>query len=293
MTEMNDVVSYNRLLGLRRWYWEQSSPRKKNSELAPEILAEMTLLREINNKERGYAYARRHGVPVVRHATFERLEDVFEEPLPQRCVIKPLAGHSSSGVYLLETQPDGSLYCHMHNRPFATSQNLIEHYRAAQRNLGPGHIVGQKVLLEEYVKDSLGYDVPLDYKVYAFKTGVAIVMQRYAPMHLHKSKWAFAFYDAGGERLGNIRLGVNKDPALELGKPDNFDEIIRVSEEFMAVTDVSFVRLDMYSSTRGVLFGEATPVPNNGKERYTPEYARVMGEMWTASLKQLGIPYVV
>ncbi|MEY8837637.1 ATP-grasp fold amidoligase family protein [Cribrihabitans sp. XS_ASV171] len=290
---MNNADSYNRLLGLRRWYWEQSSPRKKNSDLAPEILAEMALLREINNKERGYAYADRHGISVVRHATFGSIEDVFEETLPQRCVIKPLAGHSSSGVYLIETKPDGSLYCHMHNRSFARPAELMEHYRAAQKNLGPGHIVGSKVLLEEYVADSMGYDVPLDYKVYAFKTGIGIVMQRYAPVYLDKSKWAFAFYDAKGEALGNIRLGVNKNPAVELDRPKDFAEIIKVSEEFMAVTDVSFVRLDMYSSTRGVLFGEATPVPNNGKERYTPEYARIMGDMWNASLKQLGIPYVV
>ncbi len=293
MTETNDADSYNRLLWLRRKYWEQAMPRNNNNSLAPEIQKEMALLRKINLKNSAYEYAAAYGFPVVGNKTLDTIDDILDENLPARCVIKPVVGHSSSGVYLIETKPDGTFYCHMHKRAFANIEELVADYKRVRGTQQAGHALRDKVLLEEYVIDSMGYDVPLDYKVYAFKTGIAMVMQRYAPIYLPKSKWAFAFYDAAGERLGNIRLGVNKDPAVELEKPADFDEIIRVSEEFMAITDVSFVRLDMYSSTRGVLFGEATPVPNNGKERYEPEYARIMGEMWIASLKQLGIPYDV
>jgi len=288
MTISQRPVLYHDLLQIRQKIWS----RWRRNEFAPGIVAELQQLREVNHKKKGYDFAQAHGIPVVPHQLFENIDEVFENDIPARCVIKPLSGHSSSGVYLLETLAGGAFQCHMHNCRFDAAADVIAHYKAAQERLGKGHIANDEVLLEKYVEDSLGFDVPLDYKVYGFKTGTPVVMQRYAPMHISKSDWSFAFYDAEGNRLESIRKNVNRTPTADLRKPHNFDEIIKVSKDFMAAAaNLSFVRIDLFSTKDGVLFGEATPAPNRGKEQYTPKYEAILGKYWTDSLDALGLEY--
>ncbi len=60
-----------------------------------------------------------------------------------------------------------------------------------------------------------------------------------------------------------------------------------------AEAQVSFVRIDLYSTPDGPVFGEFTPVPNNGQERFTSAYDRLLGDYWLRSLQALGISYGV
>lgn len=279
--------SYNTLLQARKTLWNRYAHL---TDLSNPITREVQTLKEINKKDLGYVFAQKHGVPCVNHHVYASVAEAMAYFVPNICVIKPLHGHSSYGVYLLKKRPNGSYFCRMHNRVYKDRAAVVEDYErrlARSRNF----TMSKEVILEEYVRDSFGYDVPLDYKVYGFQGGSPIVMQRYAPMHLPKDKWAFEFYDDKGQKLGLIRERIKSNPEIELQAPKNFEALISASNRLMQNMDVSFMRVDLYAAPKRVIFGEFTPLPNAGKETYVPEFDRLLGQYWMESLEKLGIDY--
>ena len=178
----------------------------------------------------------------------------------------------------------------MTGQTYPSEAEIIARFHQERARNGK-NIRSGNVLLEAYVEDSFGFEVPLDYKVYAFRTGAPIVMQRHAPRHLPKSEWAFAFYDRQGRELGMIRNDTATNPAIQLRPPENLDDLFAVAQNLVKVAEVSFMRVDLYSTPRGVCFGEFTPVPNLAKESFNGVYEDVLARHWRDSLEELGISY--
>jgi len=279
--------SYNLLLQARRTLWNQYAQLKN---LPAPVARECQILKDINKKDTGYEFAAKQGVEIVNFHVYDSVGDAMSGFLPRIFVIKPLHGHSSYGVYILKKRANGSFFCRMHNRTYKTREAVIRDY---ERRLAraKNFTMSKQVILEEYVRDSFGYDVPLDYKVYGFQGASPLVMQRYAPMHLPKDKWAFEFYDAKGQPLGLIRERIKSNPEISLSAPKNFADLIAVSNRLMQASEVSFMRVDLYAAPKRVIFGEFTPLPNAGQETYEPEFDRILGQHWVDSLKTLGIDY--
>lgn len=249
----------------------------------------MNALARLNRKDTGYQFVRDHGGRVPSYGVYQTVSEAIKARPEGAFVLKPRAGHSSKGVYLLRPERHGSFFCIMNGRRFEGPEDIVKEYERALEKLRG--VISRAVIVEQYVEDSLGFDVPLDYKVYAFATGSAIVMQRYAPAHLPKKKWAFQFYDTMGNALGLIRLNTQSDVGISLKPPENFPELVKVADHLVKQAGVSFVRTDLYSSRDGVVFGEFTPVPNAGKEAFEPEFDRMLGERWAESLSRLGLSY--
>ena len=284
---MTATPTYSQLLNRRTMMWSTEA-NKTRFDAATQ--AEFQQLIYINRKHQGYEFATKCGVACVPHQIFDDIDAALAGPLPPRFVIKPLGGHSSAGVYLIDTRADGSLWCHMTNQSFQHPDALAAEYKKRLAKAGK-YKMSTEILREGYVRDSLGFDVPLDYKVYGFYTGAVIVMQRYAPIHLPHDKWAFALYDRNGTDLGPIRWNTDTSPTVKMSLPDNFDALIRTTDRLLQQARVSFVRTDLYSTPDGVVFGEFTPVPNAGKESFTPEYETILGRHWAESLEALGLSY--
>ena len=212
------------------------------------------------------------------------------ENLAPDFVIKPANGHSSAGVFVLSALPTGAYRCHMTEQIFASFAEVVSAFESEFARK-PHSIRGCEVLVEELVRDSQGFAVPLDYKVYSFLTGAPIVMQRYAPRYLPKSKWAFAFYDEQGNDLGPIRASTARNPQITLNPPHNLDEMFWISRKLVQAAHVSFMRVDLYSTKAGIKFGEFTAIPNAAKEYFVDDYERILGNYWSDSLKILGISY--
>lgn len=278
---------YHALLQARMTLWNQY-PKLKN--LQDSIVRETETLKDINKKDHGYAFAAKQEVSCVNYHVYDSIADAMAGFLPGISVIKPLHGHSSYGVYILKKRPDGSFFCRMHKRAYKSREVVIADY---ERRLArsKNYTMSKQVILEEYVRDSFGYGVPLDYKVYGFQGGSPIVMQRYAPMHLPKDKWAFEFYDADGNKLGLIRERIKSNPEIALEAPKNFPRLIEISDRLMQASEVSFMRVDLYAAPNRIIFGEFTPLPNAGKETYIPEFDQLLGKYWADSLEKLGIDY--
>lgn len=277
-------AGYSALMAARIRLWQGAAQPP-----AP-ALAEFTRLRRMDHKATAYQEMAAQNIACVNHHVYGDVRAALGAFLPRRFVLKPLRGHSSFGVYLIQRRADGSLFCRMHKRRFADLDALAGEY---EQRLGRarGGTMSKEVIIEDYIRDGFGFDVPLDYKVYAFATGTPVVMQRYAPSHLPKEQWSFAFYDGQGRDLGAIRDRVRTNPDIPLQAPDNFDDILRSAQQIVTAMHVSFARVDLYAGRKKVLFGEITPLPNLGKESYIPEYDALLGRYWTESLEQLGISY--
>ncbi len=283
-TNQDERPGYNRLLKRRRFLWET---RHRVSD--PRVREELAMLARINNKLHCYDWVQERGHAIVPHDVHPSLADALRANRLDRFVLKPVGGHSSKGVYLLQRRPQGGYSCAMTGRDYASDTELIAHH--ARILAKPSSHVSAEVILEAYVEDSQGYDVPLDYKVYAFACGTPIVMQRYAPVHLNKTGWGFEFYDENGQRLGPIRLGVSSGERWKMMPPSHLADMFQMARALVSDAQVSFVRIDLYSTPAGPVFGEFTPVPNNAEEGYTPAYDQILGDLWLRSLDVLGLHY--
>lgn len=99
------------------------------------------------------------------------------------------------------------------------------------------------------------------------------------------------FYDAS---YGIYDINFNKMPykrideanlALQEGKPDNWDEMLRIAETLSA--DFPHVRVDLYNVGGKIIFGELTFYNDSGYMRYDPdEFDFIAGDMFELPKKK-------
>lgn len=278
--------SYSAYLNRRKFYWQA----RKRVQGAP-LQAEMAILAQINKKLLGYDWVRKLGLPTVNYDSYPDMETALEMTHLDRFVVKPEGGHSSAGVYLLTRKSGGGYDCSMTGRSYADNAEIVSHFERARAAQVDNDKMTEKVIVEDLIEDSFGFDVPLDYKVYAFATGTPIVMQRYAPSHKPREQWAFEFYNPNGDPLGPIRLNTVGNRGNILQPPECLDDIFKMARQMVGTAQASFMRVDMYATPKGPVFGEFTPVPNNANEGFEPEFDALLGQMWDDSLTEIGIDY--
>lgn len=131
-----------------------------------------------------------------------------------------------------------------------------------------------KIICEKYLGDNLE-----DYKFFCFN-GKFKLLYIAVDSESETNKEREAFYDENG----NLLQLTNADYALykEAKLPDNFDELIKVSEQL--AKPFPFVRVDWYIKDGKVTFGELTFTPSGGMMRFNPaSYDRIFGEMLNIS----------
>jgi hypothetical protein len=277
---------YSVILRRRLGHWKQHTVIKTRI-----VRDEIERLRHYNEKVNAYAFVRSLGIPCPAYTEYPNVALAMAANADSpRFVLKPAVGHSSNGVFLLTRNADGSLQCHMTQRKFANNDELVDHYDRKQK-LSSKFDMSEQVIVEEFVEDAQGHAVPLDYKVYAFRTGAAMILQKHGPLHMEKRDRLFNFYDAKGTLLQNIRDEPGGERRRSINPPASFKELIDVSNKIVKAMDVSFIRLDFFLTTKGIYFGECTPLPNLGKKAFHDEYEAILGRHWANSLKVMGIDY--
>lgn len=127
-----------------------------------------------------------------------------------------------------------------------------------------------KIICEEYLGDGLE-----DYKFFCFN-GKFKLLYIAIDSESETKKEREAFYDENGKllQLTNADYGLYKEAKL----PDNFDELIKISE--LLAKPFPFVRVDWYIKDNKVFFGELTFTPSGGMMRFNPNsYDRILGDM--------------
>jgi len=129
-----------------------------------------------------------------------------------------------------------------------------------------------RALIERMVETPSG-DLPEDYKFFVYHGRVHFIQfdcDRPRGLKLN-------FYDREWNLLpAKLRYPRTSAP---IPRPANLAQMIEIAEKIGAQFD--FVRVDLYSSPQGILFGEVTFYPNAGLEAFTPEeWDMTFGEPW-------------
>jgi len=225
-----------------------------------------------NRKRDAYDLARYLGVSVP-HVWVAAVPaaDLEESMLRDRCVIKPHDGSTNRGVHVLTREGD-RWRDHMHGslRCFGDLQESLVKGGATGRH-------SSMLLIEEALvpagRLSAALPIPDDLKIFFFDDVPLVVMQRRLHSSPRPEDWRFSFCSARGLPLGPVRYAERFDASIE--RPDGLRDVVEAATIIARELALPQVRIDMYDTDRGPVFGEITPLPGAG--HWIAEVDRLLG----------------
>lgn len=236
-------------------------------------------VRALLSKQLSYALARSHGV-----ATPE-IFGVWDDPgsidwanLPDAFVLKTNRGSTSRGVF--PCRRDGDLLLVGGSEKPVRPAELVERIAEVR---GTGKIM-YPLFAEEWLRTETiePPDVPEDVKLYTFFGKVGMIMLRSVPKH--GARYAVRYLSREGEDLGDI--SPDRTISDQIPIPEDLDGLVSAAERLSAATRSPFIRVDLYETTRGVVFGELTPLPG-GRQHFAAEVDARLGAMWEDAERRL------
>ncbi|MFC6053471.1 hypothetical protein A6M14_06985 [Acinetobacter sp. Ac_877] len=200
------------------------------------------------------------------------LEKIKNENINDSFVLKPEQAHSSLGVYLCHYDRNSDTYEELLTTKKMTKKEIFEEAEKImlEKKISNKWIIEQLV----YPEDGQLYAID-DWKFYCFYGKVGLILQK------HKSldgEISYKLYDCDiveatktGKYIGKI------DNTLPISK--NMQEMIEVAKLLSSKIPLPFIRVDLFSSSEGVVFGEFTPFPG-GFSMFWKTWDAVLGKMW-------------
>lgn len=240
---------------------------------------------EVNAKDDAYSWARSLGVRVPeRLALCDRVADVPWEALPDRFVLKPNTGKSSTGVYLLERL--GDLWLDRGSGRRLSTAELVAEYEDL---VGAGR-VSEGLTIEELVSDPRFPGLPpVDYKVYAFYGTVGIIKVKAHSITEAGRVSRWRQFDGEWRDVGNAFHHYGTDASIP--PPIHRDEVLQMASRVSAAVPRAFLRVDLFDTADGPVFGEVTPMPGD-ESIVTPKIDRMLGEMWEDAEARLRVEII-
>jgi TupA-like ATPgrasp len=135
------------------------------------------------------------------------------------------------------------------------------------------YLKARPMLLAEELLGTPG-SPPSDYKFYVFAGEVAVIEFHVGRYNDHRVR----YYQPDWTPL-EVSVGNRPSAATEAEPPGNLAEMIRIAGELGRPFD--FIRVDLYSIDGEIFFGELTPYPGSGLERFDPvSFDTELGTNW-------------
>ena len=227
--------------------------------------------KQLGGKLQGREFARNIGCKVPElYSVFERIEELPTlDKLPSRFVLKPTRGWSAQNVFLLNNGVND-----LDGRSWSRDA-IVEAINAD----ATCNVPNTKFIIEEYLTN---WDhkpgIPYDYKYYLFGTSVAFihVIERNSSTNTKLNRHWFLTpeWQPITRRIVESQLPELSAPPI----PNCIDELQESTQQMGAKLNM-FMRIDMYATTRGAVFGEFTPQPHGGNG-YTPWADAWLGSLW-------------
>lgn len=212
-----------------------------------------------------------HGVDIPRTlGTWDRVEDIEWDQLPDLVVLKGTRGAGSRGVYPLQRVGDKWLIL-THQAPVTTDDIIAE-----IRGFAADALVAGPYYAEEFLGTPDG-EIPVDIKVYAFYGKAPIVLLRQVQTHGDRKAATFRVVDRDGNDVVKRYHDRPTDTSIPL--PRNLAQAIETAEHVSTIVRAPFTRVDLYEHDGRVVFGEVTPRPG-GNQWLGAEMDRLLGEHW-------------
>jgi hypothetical protein len=223
-------------------------------------------LKSTDGKKAGQDYVESLGYSIPQ--VYDVYDHISKLPplsmLPSSFVLKPVYGHSSNHVFVMKN-----------------GVNLFDGNRYSQSDI-ISDIEKQEsgsFLIEELLENYDGTPgIPLDFKFYCFGPDVVFVhvIQRKSASDRNLNRHWFLT-----ENWSPLHMRIKKLESAEPDIPEKplfFPEMLRMAQTLGDGLN-AFMRIDLYATTRGPVFGEFTPFPNKGRG-YTPEADAWLGSLW-------------
>ncbi|ALH94688.1 ATP-grasp fold amidoligase family protein [Acinetobacter equi] len=200
----------------------------------------------------------------------EKLENIQINDIDGSFVLKPEQAHSSLGVYLCHNE-HGNYHELLTNRTVSKQQIIEEAFSIMKEKK-----FSNKWMLEELVYPDDGKLYALDdWKFYCFYGEVGLILQKHKGID---GEITYKLYDESLVEAKNTGKYIGKiDSNLPLAR--NVRKMLDAARKLSSNVPLPFVRVDLFSSSEGVIFGEFTPFPG-GFSMFWKAWDEKLGKMW-------------
>lgn len=199
----------------------------------------------------------RYIIPTL--GVWSSLEEVDWDSLPKKFVLKTTHGGGGTGVVVVR------------DKSKVKRKETLEKLRWSFRREGyianrewPYKNVPKRIIAEELIEIPEKSDLT-DYKIFCFN-GKPEYIQVIQDRHTCET---IDFYDTEWNHQDFVGLNpVARNSHTPIVRPENLDEMLWVAGEL--AKGQTFVRIDLYQTDKGILFGEITFFPASGIGKFTP-----------------------
>lgn len=210
--------------------------------------------RLLENKHNSREFAKMHGCRVPDlYWQGKDFKTIDFESLPHQYVIRPTVGHSARLVYLM--QGNTNL---LDNCTYTKEAVVAEMFSVSVQN------PATEFLCEEFLTDENGtHRIPDDYKFYMFNGEVACiqVINRFGPRK-EGVKGTAQYYDESWNIISKLKKSAYSEGKYQ-PPPKCLQEMISYAKTLSKAYRI-FVRVDLYATQKGAVFGEFCPTPARG-----------------------------
>jgi hypothetical protein len=218
----------------------------------------------LNHKWNAREFAAAHGVQVPQlYWSGHRLARLPIESLPRNVVLKPSWGYGGRGAYLLAGTENLKTGDHW-NRSELRDKLVREH----------GPFLRFPFFAEEMMTTEEGlYEQGSEYNVFMFGGVIGAIMcvRRHRQSVAHYSMYTQDWTPITTPYLFSVEPGPPQPP------PAHLEELCRMAI-CLGKAVGTFMRVDLYSTHRGVVFGEFSSTPRSDK--VSPFGDHFFGEIW-------------
>lgn len=228
--------------------------------------------KHIAEKIKGQKFVESLGLPTPeRFFVGDKIESIpnFAD-LPEKFVIKPSRGWSSNNVFVMNkgiNMLDGKAWSRDEIIEFISSQPSVNENAKT------------KLMIEEYLVHWSDEDkIADDYKFFMFGSKIAYVsiIERNDGKDMKSNR----FWNVSEDwELIDFQIMQSQLPEKSLPeKPDCWGQLCEMAKEIGSTINM-FMRVDLYATSRGPVFGEFTPQPHGGKG-FTPSADKWLTTLW-------------
>jgi glycosyltransferase involved in cell wall biosynthesis len=229
--------------------------------------------KKLSPKLAGRDYVEQLGMKVPK--LYWKGEDVEEMPLfnqlPNKFVLKPEKGWSSNNVYCMKDGED--ILTHKSYDREALVAALVNDKFVAENK---PTIMIEELLEPEEKQRSDG--LPRDFKFYCFGDEIAMVHVALLKSEIYKEKNEHHYYTPDFRIIGQRIMDNRKQGTVPIERPDCWDEMVTTVRAIGRELGI-YMRIDMFATTRGAVFGEFTPTPHGGGG-YSEFADKYLGSFW-------------
>ncbi len=229
--------------------------------------------KELSSKLAGRNYVKELGLKVPE--LYWKGDDLASTPsfdrFPNQFVLKPEKGWSSNNVYCIKNGEDILTHTY-HDRDSLIAALTNDKFVSENK---PTIMIEE--LLEPEVKQR-DDGLPRDFKFHCFGDEIAMIHVALRKSEVNKRENEHQYYTPDFNIMSQRIMEKRDQGRTPIPRPDCWDEMVNAVKTIGRELGI-YMRIDMYPTNRGAVFGEFTPTPHGGNG-YSDFADRYLGSFW-------------